>query len=130
MTSGIGIDSVEISRFNSWHTFSHTQLKRLFSETEIAYCLKSSSLSAERFAARFATKEAFFKAFCAAFPQEYRPFLTVCKAVSVENGTNNVPHVQVDWKLLSLKPSCTPLISLTHTHATATAIIFLQKLPT
>ncbi len=129
MVSSIGIDSIEISRFSNWHTFPHAQLRKIFSETEIAYCLKSPSLAPQRFAVRFAAKEAFFKAFCAAHPNDYRPFLTICKSISVEKGNNNIPLLQVDWHFLGLRASLEPLLSLTHTKTIASAIIFLKKFP-
>ncbi len=60
MILGIGIDCVDIDRFISWRTFSMQKLHRVFSEQEIAYCLSSThtQISAERFAAHFATREA------------------------------------------------------------------------
>lgn len=62
MVLGIGIDSVDIARFEQWHTYSHKKLLRVFSPAEIAYSLENPTKSAERFAVRFAAKEALFKA--------------------------------------------------------------------
>ena len=62
MIIGIGIDAVAIDRFNTWHTYPQEKLLRIFSEQEISYCLNNKQKSAERFAARFAAREAFFKA--------------------------------------------------------------------
>ena len=60
MVKGIGIDSIEIARFRLWHTYSYRQLSRIFSSEEIDYCLSNIIKSSERFAVRFAAKEAFF----------------------------------------------------------------------
>ncbi len=62
MIIGIGIDIVDIKRFKGaierWgESFTH----RLFTEDELEYCLKKKRPE-EHLAARFAAKEAFFKA--------------------------------------------------------------------
>jgi holo-[acyl-carrier protein] synthase len=60
MIIGIGTDIAEIARIaRSVENISFRQ--RVFSKVEIAYC-ESKANSAESFAARFAAKEAFFKA--------------------------------------------------------------------
>ena len=50
MILGVGIDAVEIARFADWHTKSDKQLRRIFSEEEMAYCLSVPAKTAERFA--------------------------------------------------------------------------------
>lgn len=126
---GIGIDSVEIERFTGWHTYSHKSLRRIFSETEIAYCLATPAKSAERFAARFATREAFLKALHLAMPQYKTHLLTVCKAVQIFTSANRAPHMIIDWKLLNRQdsPAINCLVSWTHTKVTATAIVLINK---
>lgn len=59
---GIGIDIEDVARFRA-RPYSKNQAfyKKIFSKKEIAYCLQSPS-PAERFAARFAAKEACIKA--------------------------------------------------------------------
>lgn len=64
MIVGIGVDLIEVARIHS--AVSHPQtgerfIHRVFTEEEIAYCL-ARKRSAESFAARFAAKEATFKA--------------------------------------------------------------------
>jgi len=129
MITGIGIDTVEIKRFSSWHTYSHSQLQRILSPAEITYCMQSIPLSPQRFAARFATREAFFKAWVTAFPEHYRPFLTMCRAISIAHGPHHEPQLFINWPLLGFKqPLCTALVSITHTKELATAIAYIQKL--
>lgn len=131
MIVGLGIDSVDIVRFAEWHTKSKKELERIFSTQEIIYCLDTPALSAERFAARFAAREAFFKAFQATHPQATIPLLTQCKAVSVKNGPQGAPELIVDWAILERKMASQQikplrsLISLTHTETTATAVVVL-----
>jgi holo-[acyl-carrier protein] synthase len=124
---GIGIDSVEIDRFANWHTYSHAQLSRIFSPEEIEYCLSAHNKSAERFAARFATREAFFKAFTAMNPHHTIPFLTLCKQVAVTKQNRN-PLLHVNWNALTpFDPSLRTHLSLTHTATTATAWVIIEK---
>lgn len=129
MIQAIGLDAVEIERFAHWHTFSCSQLERIFSSEEIAYCLSIPALSAQRFAARFAAREAFFKALCQAYPNTHFSLLTVCRAIQVIT-TSTAPYLQINWhKLmpeLSHQPTC--LISLTHTASTAIAQVVLYTL--
>ena len=63
MIVGIGIDSVEINRFKNWKTYQYVKLRRIFSENEIAYCLAAPTKIDERFALRFAAREAFLSSY-------------------------------------------------------------------
>lgn len=62
MVVGIGVDLVETARIaSSIEHHSERFTRRLYTPTEIAYCEKFKN-KAERYAARFAAKEAAFKA--------------------------------------------------------------------
>lgn len=62
MIVGIGIDTVEVTRINaSIQRFGQRFLARVFTPGEIRYC-DSKMNRLERYAARFAAKEAAFKA--------------------------------------------------------------------
>ena len=62
MIVGTGVDIVEVPRVAAAIArFGHRFLRRIFTEHEIRYC-QSKHNSVERFAARFAAKEAAFKA--------------------------------------------------------------------
>ena len=129
MIQGIGIDLVEINRFALWHTFSDTRLRRIFSEQEVKYCRAVPVKSAERFAVRFAAREAFFKALGHRGSQSV-PFLTVCKKVWVVNGDRGAPYLMVDWEGLmgASKAIMQPFLSLSHTGTVATAMVILQEI--
>ena len=133
MIIGLGIDSIEIERFAHWHTLSKQRLRRIFSEKEIEYCLLNGISSAERFAARFATREAFFKAIQTAYPSTHIPFLSICRAISLSHAQNNSPTLIIDWNKLSnltnnaINGSLSSLVSITHTKTVATVCVFLQK---
>lgn len=122
MILGIGIDSVEIARFAHWHNYNQKQLLRIYSQCEIDYCLASSVKSAERFAARFAAREALFKAYSFWQLDHTIPFLTFCKAITIIKK-NGAPVPILDR---SLAP-CKALLSITHTATTATAFVILEQ---
>ncbi|HRN78413.1 MAG TPA: 4'-phosphopantetheinyl transferase superfamily protein [Candidatus Dependentiae bacterium] len=129
MIVGIGIDSVDIQRFAHWHIYNPQILRRIFSDQEIDYCLQNNTKSAERFAVRFAAREALFKALTMHAPGHNIPFLTLCRAVSIQKHMN-VPSLHINWPTIQrwypYEP-VTPLLSLTHTQHIATAWIVLQK---
>jgi holo-[acyl-carrier protein] synthase len=63
MILGLGTDLIEIERIQaSIDQFGNRFLNRVFTEGEIAFCLRKKKHSAESFAARFAAKEAGAKA--------------------------------------------------------------------
>ena len=58
-----GIDIIEVDRIKkAILDLGEVFLKRIFTEKEIEYCLKSEALKYQHFSARFAVKEAVFKA--------------------------------------------------------------------
>ena len=128
-----GIDSVDIDRFNDWHK-NPNRYKRIFLDAEIDYCLSVPAKSAERFAVRFAVREAFFKALTMHIPDHDIPLLTVCRLVHVVARHRKVPTLMVDWSSLACvakknlqEPFPEVLISLTHTQHTATAFVSFKK---
>ena len=124
MIIGIGIDAVEIERCAAFASYSHTRLMRLFSPEEIAYCLQEPTKSAERFAARFATKEALYKALTQARGKPPAPFFTLCKYTMVQ--LNPSPTLIIDLKQLNM-PSYKVLTSITHTKNNALAQVIIQE---
>lgn len=131
MQLSVGIDTVEIARFAQFHTYSRHQLSRLFSAHEIEYCLQIPQLSAQRFAARFALKEAFLKALCQHFALTTFPLLTVAKAVSLDKTESLPPQLLINWSLLQQMSKtiypCQSAFSLTHSTTIAIASITLYQ---
>jgi phosphopantetheine--protein transferase-like protein len=136
MIIGIGVDSVAIKRFENWHTYPSQKLARIFSTSEITYCCSNMLLASQRFAVRFAAREALFKALSQALPGHSIPLFTLCRAVTVIKQSG-VPCLQIDWTLII--PYISPaqrwdaasqpriLLSLTHTKDIATAFVILEK---
>ena len=127
MILGIGIDMVDIVRFANWHTYSHTTLRRIFSLDEIEYCTSLTSQSAQRFAVRFAAREALYKALCQAVPDYKIPFLTLCKHTEIKKDMHGAPYVVVNWGALQMQHSVHVLLSMTHTCSTAAAYVVVQR---
>ncbi|MFA4874862.1 MAG: holo-ACP synthase [bacterium] len=109
MILGIGVDLVDVRRFESIiFRWQHRFLKRIFTDKEIRYC-NTKKHPAQRFATRFAAKEAFIKAL---FPrgqkgirfcdieigqQDARPFINLngeVKRLAAEQGISKV-HLMV-----------------------------------
>lgn len=131
MIVGIGIDSVEIARMNSWISHPDQQLARVFCASEIAYARSCPAKQAERLAARFAAKEAFFKALCQMIPGHNIPFLTLCRNTCTRARSNAAPTLEIDWIALAQAatlPHATPIshLSITHTRSIATALVLLE----
>jgi holo-[acyl-carrier protein] synthase len=103
MIFGTGIDLVEVARFTDWHKKNHKQLLHTFSKEEIDYCLSDIDKSSQRFAVRFAAREAFYKALCVAWPNMPIPFLTLCKNVTITKK-NRVPQLIVNWQQIANVP--------------------------
>lgn len=126
MIRGVGIDSVELARCAIWQQYTVHQLTRIFSPAEIAYCFDHAPSTIQRLAARFAAKEATYKALCAAYPDIRIPFLTLCKAVELIQVPNQAPTLAIQWISFLGLTSLISHVSVTHTHTQATAIVILE----
>lgn len=126
MILGIGIDSIEIDRFALWHTYSRKKLSRIFSATEVDDCLSNQPKSAERFAVRFAAREALYKALCYAFPDKKVPFLTLCSSVVITKK-DGLPHLIIHDSLGIDTRSLIIHFSLSHSRTVATAFVVIEK---
>ena len=126
MILGIGIDSIEIDRFKQWHSYSDKQLVKIFSLEEIRYCRANPLKNAERFAARFAAREALFKALD--FLDQPIPFLKLCKAVQINKNNTGKPEIDIDWQSLNITDANYIIwLSLTHSKTIATAMVVIEK---
>lgn len=126
MILSVGIDCVEIERFSNWHLLPSNKLRRIFSEYEIEYCLSNECKRNERFAARFAAREALYKAISSAGLSV--PFLSLCSAVSI----CGVPPVLIVNDSMSSalfqEQKIKIHLSMSHTKSIATAVIIIELL--
>jgi len=131
----IGTDIVAIERLKRFESFSYDQMRRIFSGEELDYCKLGDSFDWEKLAARFAAKEAFFKALSAALvalgkTKHEFSFLFLCQHVSVSKITWDVPVLVVTWEAIEEKvgeklPDLRAEVSISHekSHAIATVLL-------
>jgi len=90
MVLGIGIDIIEIDRIKqSVDKFGETFINKIFTETEKKYCLSKKN-KYQHLAARFAAKEAIFKAISTA-----TGFSFGWKDLEIYNEKNGMPRVKL-----------------------------------
>lgn len=123
----VGIDSIAISQFDSWETFSDKSLSRIFSPEEIAYARLNKLFFSQRLAVRFAAKEAFLKALQQLYPEKKLHLLTLAKAIEIKKSLQGMPFLKIDWAKITGKKKFKASISLTHEQCHATAVVILYK---
>lgn len=136
MIRGVGSDIVDIHRFISWRKFSREKLLRIFTEGELAYCMDAQGVyMLEKLAARFAAKEACYKALSSFFSLQIPPFLTLAPLIEVCNNQQGRPSLRVAWQVIADKAGITinvaPVthVSLSHEKAYALAFVVVETLP-
>lgn len=124
MIIGIGTDLVDIARVQGLLERRGERARaRLFTDAEIDYCERATR-SAQSFAARFAAKEAFFKAIGIGWGQGVD-----WTEVEVISGPNRAPRLRVSG---AAKRRIAELgvrrmhLSLTHSETTAAAFLILE----
>ena len=137
MILGVGTDIVQVSRFIRWQQFSQQQRLRVFTAQELEACTQGDQLQPEKLAARFAAKEAFYKAFSASLitlgqTSKGQPLLTVCRAIEIVSTTWQVPQLQVDWNFLNEAFGCTlpdvvVHLSMAHERQSAVAFVVISR---
>jgi len=113
---GTGIDLVEVDRIRSIAKANPAFLKRVFSPEELSYSMKSKNRW-ERLAARFAAKEAVWKAIG-------RGGVSLI-AISIRRLDNGKP--EVDLAKLGLARSVRCVLSLSHTSRYAVAHCLIYR---
>jgi holo-[acyl-carrier protein] synthase len=124
MIAGLGIDIVEVERIAEKIEKNNGFRELVFSANEIAYC-ESKAHKHEHYAARFAAKEAFFKALGTGWLNG-----TAFNEVEIINNEQGKPEIV----LLGLTNSTANAlggfnitVSLTHIKSTASAVVILEK---
>jgi holo-[acyl-carrier protein] synthase len=126
MIVGLGIDGVEVSRFAQWPSYSQSRLQKTFSLGEIAYALSIPIKAPERLAARFAAKEAAYKALSHLMPVKMS-LSDFSKHVEVVHDPHGAPQLKVDLIELGLVARLRLLISLSHTNSMAMAVVIVEQ---
>ncbi len=124
MIFGLGMDIIEVSRVSRSLSRTAGLRDRVFTAAEIAYC-ESKYRSAEHFAARFAAKEAFFKALGTGWRGGLR-----FDEIEIVNDERGRPSVVVHGRV---KEFCEAHriagmhVSLSHLKETAAAVVVLER---
>lgn len=119
------MDLVEISRIRSFHArWGERGLRRLFSQRELEYCLRQAD-PAPSLAARFAAKEAFFKAIGQGWGRggDWRE-------VEVSRTSRGAPGLVWTGRAagaVAAVGAARGHLSLTHGRSTAAAVVVLEE---
>jgi holo-[acyl-carrier protein] synthase len=124
MVAGVGIDIIEIDRVAVKIEKGSGFRELVFSEKEIAYCeLKADKY--QHYAARFAAKEAFFKALGTGWLNG-----TAFNEVEISNNADGKPELTLIGQTGELLREQGPMkisVSLTHLKAIASAVVIIEK---
>jgi len=122
MVFGVGIDIIEIDRVKkSIDKYGDKFLDKVFTAGEINYCNKKFN-KYQHYAARFAAKEAVYKALTSGWKEGLR-----WKDIEIENDQSGMPSVNTRGKLATFLANNLQLkISISHSqnYVTSVAIIF------
>lgn len=122
MVIGIGIDIIEIDRIKkSIDTFGDSFLNKIYTKTELDYCLAKHN-KYQHFAARFAAKESIYKALATGWEKD-----ATWKSMEITNESNGLPVVKFFGKLKEFLAEDKDIkISISHSdnYVTCVAIIF------
>ena len=125
MVFGIGTDIIEVKRMEKHLEGNDALKKKLFTVDEQAYCEKGKVTIWQRYAARFAAKEAFFKA----LGTGYR-YGMAFHEIEVKNDELGKPYIVPHGKVASfLSEQKIKEIHLTISHVKemASAFVILEK---
>jgi holo-[acyl-carrier protein] synthase len=125
MIVGIGTDICEVERIErAIGRFGDRFLRRVYTEEEIGYC-RSKANVAERFAARFAAKEATMKALGTG--QNHG---VTWKSIAVHNVRGGRPVLRLTGaaeRFAAQLGATNIVLSLTHTSTTALAVVVFER---
>ena len=125
MIVGMGVDMAEVSRVRAAiERFGERFLRRVFTPVEIAYCRRHKDCY-DRFAARFAAKEAGMKALWTGWRRGVR-----WRDIEVSNHPSGKPCLQLSGKALEICRTLGGsriLVSLTHTGPYALAQVIIES---
>jgi len=124
MTSGLGIDMIEVERIAEKINKGNGFRELVFSETEIGYC-ESKKNKFEHYAARFAAKEAFFKALGTGWAEN-----TQFNEIEIVNNAEGRPEIHLlgsTSETINAMGIKKILVSLSHIKTMASAVVILEK---
>jgi len=124
MITGIGIDLIEVDRVATKISRKKGFRELVFSKKEIAYCEKKTN-KYEHYAARFAVKEAFFKAMGTGWKNG-----TNFNEIEINNNEEGKPEISFLGKTAATIAEMKPgkiFVSLSHLKTMASAIVIIEN---
>ena len=124
MVTGVGIDMIEVGRVASKIGKDMGFRELVFSPVEISYC-EAMTDKYQHYAARFAAKEAFFKALGTGWLNG-----TAFNEVEISNNADGKPELTLIGQTAELLKEQGPLkisVSLSHLKTIASAIVIIEK---
>lgn len=112
MIKGMGVDIIEVSRIKQSIEKNSNFKKRMFTEREVEYCERFNE-PYTHYAARFAVKEAFFKA---------TGFKIPFNEISVENREDGAPFIHLKKEIKG-----NLVVSITHIRELAVAVVVYEE---
>jgi holo-[acyl-carrier protein] synthase len=123
MIAGLGIDIIEVGRIAEKIEKDNGFRELVFSAREIAYC-ESKTHKHEHYAARFAAKEAFFKALGTGWLNG-----TAFNEVEIINNEQGKPEIALlgaTNDTVNTLGNFSIMVALTHIESTASAVVILE----
>jgi holo-[acyl-carrier protein] synthase len=124
MIAGLGIDIVDVERIAEKIAKNNGFRELVFSANEIAYCEKKTH-KYEHYAARFAAKEAFFKALGTGWPEDTA--FNEVEIITNKQGKPEIVLLGLTHTTISALANFNIMVSLTHIKSTASAVVILEK---
>ncbi len=126
MIVGVGIDLVSVSRMKKilGQAWARRFVERVFTPQEIALCSKTLKPE-ERFAGKFAAKEAAVKALGTGFSGGISP-----KQIMITGGVKRKPSILLSLMAKKVAESMgidNIVVSISHTDGIASAIVIMEK---
>ncbi|MEO3402514.1 holo-ACP synthase [Mucilaginibacter sp. CAU 1740] len=124
MVVGVGIDMIEVERVQSSIAKEQGFRELVFSAREIAYC-ESKTNKYQHYAARFAAKEAFFKALGTGWLKD-----TAFNEIEITNDESGKPYLEPIGEsavVINRGGALKISVSLTHLKTMASAVVIIEK---
>ncbi|MEJ2506468.1 MAG: holo-ACP synthase [Ignavibacteriaceae bacterium] len=124
MVIGIGTDIIEIDRIkNSIEEYGDNFLSKIYTPIEIDYC-NSKANKYQHFAARFAAKEAIYKALATGWQKDL-----YWQDIEISNLPTGMPVVNLNGKLKKFLSDDKELkISISHSNKYVTCVAIIYKI--
>ncbi|HMG82858.1 MAG TPA: holo-ACP synthase [Ferruginibacter sp.] len=125
MIAGLGIDMIEVERIANNIGKDAGFRELVFSKNEIAYC-EAKTNKFEHYAARFAAKEAFFKAMGTGWMTG-----TAFNEIEIKNNENGKPELILSGETAIAINKNGPIkisVSLSHLKTFASAVVIIEKI--